>query len=173
VAFWQALACDRAICLAEPFQQVKIWRLMIRVLATIAALTALWALPCFAAPPTVGDLQHMEGTWNVKYAEKGNKALTPEESKGMQLRISGRIFSIIVDGKAIDHATFSVDSAKVPKELKMESPDGKSAVLGIYKFESDELRLCWDNQPGKRPATFNGMNGSGSLVYFRLVKAAQ
>jgi len=113
----------------------------------------------------------MEGSWTVKYAEKGNKPVPTQEAKAMTLRITGPVFSIMVDGKVVNNATLSVDATKEPKQFKMASPDGKQSVLGIYKIEPEEIRLCWDNSPGKRPVTFSGINESGSLVYFRLVKA--
>jgi uncharacterized protein (TIGR03067 family) len=139
--------------------------LIITILALLSSLP-----PCLAAPP-VDDLQRMEGSWTVKYAEKGNKPVPTQEAKAMNLRITGPVFSIIVDGKVVNSATLSVDATKEPKQFKMNSPDGKQSVLGIYKIEPEEIRLCWDNTPGKRPATFSGINDSGSLVYFRLVKA--
>ncbi len=144
---------------------------MTRVIATLVALTALWAVPCGAAAPAT-DLQRMEGTWSLKYGEKDNKPLTPTQAKAMQIRITGPILSIMAEGKLINNATLVVDSTKKPKELRMESPEGTTSVLGIYKLESDELWLCWDNRPGKRPATFSGLNDAGSLIYMRLVRTA-
>lgn len=158
-----------AIRLADSQRRMKSGGLMVRPLV-IATLVLLWSLPpCTAAPP-IDDLQRMEGSWEVKYAEKGNKPVPSEEAKAMKLRITGPVFSIIVDGKVVNTATLTVDAAKEPKQFKMDSPDGKQSVLGIYKIEPEEIRLCWDNTPGKRPATFSGINENGSLVYFRLVK---
>lgn len=143
---------------------------MFRPLIIITILALLPFLPpCMAAPP-VDDLQRMEGSWTVKYAEKGNKPVPTEEANAMKLRITGPVFSIIVDGKVVNTATLSIDSTKEPKQFKMDSPDGKQSVLGIYKIEPEEIRLCWDNRSGKRPTAFSGINESGSLVYFRLVK---
>jgi uncharacterized protein (TIGR03067 family) len=143
---------------------------MVRSVIIITILALLPALPpCLAGPP-LEDLQRMEGSWSVKYAEKGNKPVPSEEARAMNLRITGPVFSIIVDGKVVNTATLTLDPAKEPKQFKMDSPDGKQSVLGIYKIEPEEIRLCWDNKPGKRPVTFSGINESGSLVYFRLVK---
>ena len=136
----------------------------------IAVLALLPSLPSGMAAPPDDDLQRLEGSWTVKYAEKGNKPLPSDEANAMKLRITGPVFSIIVDGKVVNNATLSLDATKEPRQFRMVSPDGKQSVLGIYKIEPGEIRLCWDNTPGKRPVTFSGINESGSLVYFRLVK---
>lgn len=137
----------------------------------VSSLALLCVLRPGMSTPPVDDLQRMEGSWKAKYAEKANKAVPSEELAATQVRVTGPILSILINGRVVNNATLSLDSAKEPKQLKLQSPDGQHAALGIYKFESDELRLCWDNRPGKRPAAFSGMNDSGSLVYFRLVKA--
>jgi uncharacterized protein (TIGR03067 family) len=144
---------------------------MIRVILTLLALAALLAQPCLAQSPA-GDLQSMEGTWNLKYAERANKPLTPEELKVTQVRIKGTQFSILSEGKVVNEATLTLDPAKEPKELKMGSPDGKSVALGIYKLGKDEIQICWEKRPGRKPITFSGVNDAGSLIYMRLIKAA-
>jgi uncharacterized protein (TIGR03067 family) len=144
---------------------------MLRVLSFMVVATFLgMSQMAFAAPPA-GDLTLMEGTWKVKYGEKGNKPLTTDQLRVMSIRITGPLFAILINGKVETVGHLVLDSTKDPKQLKMESPDGEKAALGIYKFEMDELRFCWDNSPGKRPATFSGVNEKGSLVYLRLVKA--
>ena len=114
----------------------------------------------------------MEGTWNLKYGEKANKPLTPAEVKAMQIRITGPLLAILSEGTLVNQATLTIEPTKEPKEMKMDSPDGKHSVLGIYKLGKDELQICWDNRPGVKPATFSGVNDAGSLIYMRLVKAA-
>jgi uncharacterized protein (TIGR03067 family) len=144
---------------------------MPRVISALCALAALLAVPCPAELPAT-DLQLMEGTWSLKYGEKSNKPLTPAEVKAMQIRITGPLFAILSEGKLVNQAILTMEPTKEPREMKMGSPDGKSAVLGIYKLGKDELQICWDNRPGKRPAIFSGVNDAGSLIYMRLVKTA-
>lgn len=144
---------------------------MLRVLTFMVVATSLgMSQMAFAAPPA-GDLTLMEGTWKVKYGEKGNKPLTTDQLNAMHIRITGPLFAILINGKVETVGHLVLDGTKEPKQLKMESPDGQKAALGIYKLETGELRFCWDNSPGKRPATFNGVNEKGSLIYLRLVKA--
>lgn len=144
---------------------------MLRVLTFMVVATFLGiSQMTFAAPPA-DDLTLMEGTWKVKYGEKGNKPLTTDQLNAMQIRISRPLFAILINGKMETAGLLRLDSTKEPKQLKMESPDGQKAALGIYKFEAGELRFCWDNSPGKRPATFSGVNEKGSLIYLRLEKA--
>jgi uncharacterized protein (TIGR03067 family) len=144
---------------------------MLRVL-TFMVVASFLGLPqmAFAATPA-GDLPLMEGTWKVKYGEKGNKPLTTDQLNAMRIRITGPLFAILINGKVETAGLLRLDPTKDPKQLKMESPDGQKATLGIYKLETDELRFCWDNSPGKRPSTFSGVNEKGSLIYLRLVKA--
>lgn len=144
---------------------------MLRVFTSMVVATFLGLSQMALAAPPAGDLTLMEGSWKVKYGEKGNKPLTTEQLRAMSIRITGPLFAILINGKVETAGHLVLDSAKEPKQLRMESPDGQKAALGIYKFETNELRFCWDNSPGKRPSTFSGVNEKGSLIYLRLVKA--
>jgi uncharacterized protein (TIGR03067 family) len=144
---------------------------MLRVLTFMVVATFLgMSQMAFAAPPA-DDLMLMQGTWKLKYGEKGNKPLSTDQLRVMHIRITGPLFAILINGKVETAGHLVLDSAKDPKQLRMESPDGQKAALGIYNLEKDELRFCWDNSPGKRPSTFSGVNEKGSLIYLRLVKA--
>ena len=104
------------------------------------------------------DLKAMVGNWRVEKAELGGKDIT-EALKVLKFNIREGDKYTAEHGNEKDDGTFTVDAAKVPKELDVKPTGGPArgkTVKGIYKFDGDTLTICYehDAEKGKRPEKF-------------------
>lgn len=123
------------------------------------------------ADPAADDLKAMQGGWRLIYAQKSNKELSPAELKALHVVITDAKFVIYHEGKIVETAELTLEPALSPKgfRLKALDKDGTQS-LGIYKFESGVLHLCWEKHGEQRPLVFDGQHPDGNVAYMRLQK---
>ena len=113
--------------------------------------------PTKKAPSVADELQRFQGTWPIESWEEGGKALAPADLKKRSVFFGGNIFVLRRDGKVYQAGATQLDPAKSPRtiNLSLKEGEGKDGVmLGIYSFEGDTLKLCFDPQGQTRPESF-------------------
>jgi uncharacterized protein (TIGR03067 family) len=127
---------------------------------------------------TKDDLAKFEGTWKVQSATLGGEEVPPEAAEKMEIVVSGTTIAIKdadragKDGKP-EEASFKLDPSKKPAHIDLTptKKDDKRTVQGIYEFDGDTLKLCW-NKHGTRPTEFASKPGTdmGMFVLKRAKK---
>ena len=117
-----------------------------------------------------GDLQQMEGRWKITAAERDGNQVAAENVSELEVSIKGN--SYVLHAPDGDHpGTFSIDSAKQPKQMDIRPGDGSDegrTLLGIYEFSPETLRVCYARAGESRPTTFATEQDSGrSLITYK------
>src|SRR5262249_32669503 len=114
--------------------------------------------------------------WIVSAAEVNGKSLSGiHDAKKVGIVIKGNKVTFEerdIDTGALlmtDVATFTVDPTKNPKRIDItfkEDCKKDKKVVGIYKINGDELKLCYTVAGGKRPITFSSKRGTENNILF-------
>jgi uncharacterized protein (TIGR03067 family) len=114
-----------------------------------------------------GDVQHLQGTWQVQWWEQEGKVSPAAELKNCTVFFGGDLL-LIRDGRAwLQTGTFTLDSSKNPKHITVQVKDGAhkgATMLGIYEIRGEILRLCFAVEGMKRPTAFRTTAASGLLL---------
>jgi uncharacterized protein (TIGR03067 family) len=128
----------------------------------------IWAalLPAAADSPandaSAKDLAKMQGDWMVASITRDGHKLSDDEAQTLFRTVTGDKYTIFNFSKPISKGTFKIDSTKTPKTIdSTRAGAAKSpAILGIYEFEGDTLKVC-NAAPGMpRPTSFEAKEGS-------------
>ena len=126
--------------------------------------------------PTIGEeLQRFQGTWQIEAWEEGGKALSAVDIKKRGVFFGGNIFVLRRDGKLHRAGTTKIDPAKAPHTINLAIKEGDNkddVMLGIYSFDGDTLKLCFDPDGQNRPDTFKPDAKAGfTLITLKKPKA--
>ena len=106
----------------------------------------------------------LQGEWGVtEWQEEGENA-SGDELKGKNVVIKGNVMSGVQPGIG-GSMSFRLNPEKTPNEIDLTSLDGKRKGItepGIYKIESDRLRICFGGKA--RPKEFATTPGSGRTL---------
>lgn len=107
------------------------------------------------------ELQKFEGTWTMVSLELNGRPAPDEAVKAIRATIKGDKVTIH-EGEKTNQATISVDSGKNPKWLDAVGKEhGKEVrTIGIYKFNGDQLTICYTKAGSKRPTEFSSKGGT-------------
>ena len=142
---------------------------------TLAILTAGLNVeaPALDEPPAAvaSERERHQGTW-IATSFIFDGTVTPKDIVATITRtVEGDHVVWKRDGKNFAGTNVALDPSKTPKTIDV-TPDGgpnrDKVVLGIYKFEGDELTICMAKASQERPKTFEAEKGSGqTLMAFR------
>ncbi|APW62673.1 TIGR03067 domain-containing protein [Paludisphaera borealis] len=131
--------------------------------------------------PTATELrrahQMLAGPWTVASATDDGDTVGADILRRKMVK-DGRV---VIKNRTITHVNpetgetlvnaFTINPAKLPREINLISIDDRT-LPGIFKFEGDELVICFtDGQRPERPTDFESKPGS-SRVVLRLKTAA-
>jgi uncharacterized protein (TIGR03067 family) len=119
-------------------------------------------------PPSVKDeFQHFQGTWQVTAWEENGKVIADDEKKARDVYFGGNIFIFHRKGKVHQAGTIQIDPSKTPRTMNLSVKEGDGAdgvMLGIYSFDKEILKLCFDPTGQMRPNSLNPEAKSGYSV---------
>ncbi len=124
-------------------------------------------------PDVAKEFKKFRGNWTFKSVKAGGKKLPAEPFKGRTVTFDGDKYFVKRGDKVEEVATLKLDPSKSPKTLDVRVTDGpnKGAVmLGIYEFDDDTLKVCFDPKGKKRPTAFKTAGSSSVLVVHKRVK---
>lgn len=129
-----------------------------------AAAFVLASLAVAAAQPdAAADLKAMVGKWKLVKGELGGKDVT-EHLKDLDFRIAAGGKYTATVGKMVDEGSFTVDPAKTPRQMDIQTgkggPSAGATLKAIYKLDGDALVICYQFGGGDRPAAFKSEPGT-------------
>jgi uncharacterized protein (TIGR03067 family) len=110
------------------------------------------------APPLVGE-------WTPTESLQGGKPHNPPADTTITFTADGKV--LLKEGNAAkpEEGTYKIDVKKEPAEIDIVPPDKDKGppVIGIYKFEKDNLIMCVI-MGTDRPKTFESPEGSEIML---------
>ena len=113
------------------------------------------------------EVAKFQGTWTFESCETGGKKIPIDELKGVILTFEGNKHTVKKGDDVIQVGTQKLDPSKSPKTIDVtmtEGPSNGMVMLGIYEFDGDVLKVCFDPQGKKRPTEFKSPPGSENFV---------
>ena len=142
---------------------------------SLVALFCAVGFAAFAGSGTLADdkadldkeVKKFQGTWTFESSKAGGKELPAGELKGLVLTFEGNKHTVKKGDEVIQAGTQKLDPSQSPKAIDVTMTEGvnKGAVmLGIYEFNGDSLKVCFDAAGKKRPTQFKSTPGSQTFV---------
>lgn len=100
-------------------------------------------------------------------SEAGGKALPADALKDLVVVFDGDKHTVTRGSEVIQVGRQTLDPSRSPKAIDVtmtEGPSKGTVMLGIYEFDGDTLKVCFDAEGKKRPAEFTSPPGSPTFV---------
>ncbi len=102
------------------------------------------------------DLEKLQGKWQVvSMIEVGEK--TPDDVlKEMELSFQGDKLTVKEKNETVAEFTIKLDPSKMPAIIDFDQLGDKKGekMLGIYAFEGEMVKFCYDEDGKERPKEF-------------------
>ena len=98
----------------------------------------------------------LKGKWRITAAELGGKKLAPEEFRNMVLELDENSYQLI-EGKVLDSGLVTLIPGSNPLAMNITGMFGRNQGITfhcIYKFEGDDLIMCYNLGGGEVPDQF-------------------
>lgn len=149
---------------------------MIRSLLSQVAVVSLLAIPSSGAPklkdPDAG-LKQWQGTWVYERQTIGGWDLPEDRRDKIWVVVEGDIMTKTGVAGSMQKYKIKLDSTTSPKSIDLVSPEHPSGEtethIGIYEWDGETLRMCFDNSGEKRPKEFRSPKGQDN-IYLSVLK---
>jgi uncharacterized protein (TIGR03067 family) len=143
-----------------------------RMRAALIVMVGLTALVPALAGDAAADLKKMAGDWKTVVHE-ANGMVTPKElleKTAGKLVVTGDRYKVFL-GDFSDEGSIKLDAGKTPKQIDVVTAKGEK-MQGIYKFDGEDMTICFAQPGGERPSEFKTKEGTGQILlkYQRLKK---
>jgi uncharacterized protein (TIGR03067 family) len=139
------------------------------------SLIALFCAVGFAASGALADgkadvekeTKKFQGTWTIESSVTGGIEIPADQLKGFIVTFEGAKHTLKFEDKVFQVGTQKIDPSKSPKTIDVtmtEGPSKGAVMLGIYEFDGDTLKVCFDPQGKQRPTEFKSAPGSQNFV---------
>jgi uncharacterized protein (TIGR03067 family) len=112
-------------------------------------------------------MKKFQGTWTIESSVTGGVEVPRELLKGLIVVYEGDKHTVKAGDKAIQVGTQKIDPSKSPKTIDVtmaEGPQKGAVMLGIYEFDGDTMKACFDPTGKNRPTEFKSPAGSQNFV---------
>jgi uncharacterized protein (TIGR03067 family) len=113
------------------------------------------------------EVKKFQGTWTIESSVTGGMEIPADQLKGFIVIYEGNKHTVKYGDKVIQVGTQKIDPSKSPKTIDVtmsEGPSKGTTMLGIYEFDGDTLKACFDPTGKKRPTEFKSAPGSQNFV---------
>jgi len=113
------------------------------------------------------EVKKFQGAWTLESSETGGVKIPADDLKGLIVVFEGDKHTLKKENEVIQIGTQKIDPSKSPKTIDVTMTKGPSkgaVMLGIYEFEKDTLKVCFDPEGKKRPKEFKSPEGSKNFV---------
>lgn|SRR5262245_16131966 len=123
------------------------------------------------------EMIKFQGTWNVESQETNGKAAPASDVKGRTIFFGGELFILRKGAELLQVGVTKIDPTKNPPTINATVTKGLyqgETMLGIYQFDGDQLKVCFEIEGVNRPTDFKTAAGEGRFVavYRRVPPAA-
>src|SRR5262245_687503 len=124
------------------------------------------------------ELKKFQGAWTLESSETGGQKIPADQLKRFIVTFDGDKHILKNGDDVIQVGTQKIDPSKSPKTIDVtmsEGPSKGAVMLGIYEFDGDTLKVCFDAEGKKRPTEFKSPAGSQIFVnvHKRVTKPAK
>ena len=117
------------------------------------------------ADPAAAELKKLQGTWTFESHESAAGKVSADGFKTVTLAFEGDKYTVKDGDTVITAGTLKLDPAKKAIDAKVtEGPSKGTTMLGIYEFDGDTLKVCFDPHGRMRPTEFKSTAGSGHML---------
>jgi uncharacterized protein (TIGR03067 family) len=113
------------------------------------------------------ETKKFQGTWTLESSEAGGQKIPADDLKDFIVIFEGEKHTVKKGDDVIQVGTQKIDPSKSPKTIDVtmtEGPSKGTVMLGIYEFDGDTLKVCFDPQGKKRPTEFKSGPGSENFL---------
>ena len=113
------------------------------------------------------ETKKFEGTWTIESSVTGGVEIPRDQLKDFLVIYEGDKHTLKFGDKVFQVGTQKIDPSKSPKTIDVtmsEGPSKGAAMLGIYEFDGDTLKVCFDPQGKKRPTEIKSEAGSQNFL---------
>jgi uncharacterized protein (TIGR03067 family) len=143
-------------------------------ISLVAVFCAVWFAACGVSGILADDKADLEnevkkfqGTWTIESSVTGGKEIPTDELKGLVVIFEDAKHTVKKGDEVIQVGTQKIDPSKSPKTIDVtmtEGPNKGKVMLGIYEFNADTLKVCFDSQGKNRPKEFKSAPDSEIFV---------
>jgi uncharacterized protein (TIGR03067 family) len=108
------------------------------------------------------DKDKLQGKWSVVSAKGNGQDLPADLARSVKIAFEGDKYAVTIFDQKIT-GTFKVDPTKKPKELDINTADGKIAKA-IYELNGDTLKIAEGEAGDARPKEFLSKEGNNITV---------
>ena len=108
------------------------------------------------------ELDKLQGTWSYVSFEMNGEKMPEDQIKRMSITYEGNKWTVKEGDKVVVSGTQKLDPSKKPHEVDslIVEGDGKgTTILGIYEFNGDTMKACFDPAGKERPKSFTSKEG--------------
>ncbi len=113
------------------------------------------------------DLKRMQGDWVVVSMEVDGLKVPDDDAMALFRSVKGDRYTVSRYRRLAGKGTIKLDATKKPRTidaLPAGVTDKAKAVLGIYEFDGDKLKLCFARPGMARPTEFSAKEDSGNTL---------
>lgn len=123
------------------------------------------------------ELIKFQGTWTVESQEMNGKPVPASDLKGRTIFFGGELFILRKGEEVLQIGLQKLDPAKAPATINATISKGLyqgETMLGIYEFDGEKLKICFEIEGQNRPTEFKTSAGEGRFIatYKRVPPAA-
>jgi uncharacterized protein (TIGR03067 family) len=140
-------------------------------LVSLVCALGLVAAAADDKPDVAKETKKFQGNWTIESSETGGQKVPAEQLKELVLTFEGDKHTVKHGSDVVQAGTQTIDPAKSPKAIDVtitEGPSKGAVMLGIYEFDGDTLKVCFDPEGKKRPTEFK--SPAGSMVFVNVHK---
>lgn len=142
---------------------------ILRLVAVVAVLARpIWAAPGSkpdAKPET--DLKRLQGTWLYQSQTIGGRPISDKDRGEIWIEIEGETLTLRGTSGLKVETRMVLDPKASPKAIDFmwrDDASGKSFIhKGIYEWDGETLRMCFDNTGKERPKEFKSPEGKDNI----------
>jgi uncharacterized protein (TIGR03067 family) len=113
------------------------------------------------------EVKKFQGSWTIESSETGGEKLPADDLKALIVTFEGDKHTVKNGDEVIQVGTQKLDPTQSPKAIDVtmtEGPSKGAVMLGIYEFDEDTLKVCFDPTGKNRPTEFKSEPGSVNFV---------
>jgi uncharacterized protein (TIGR03067 family) len=124
------------------------------------------------------ELLKFQGSWTVESMELNGAAVPTPDIQGRTMFFGGDAFILRKGKDVLQVGVQKIDPGKSPRTVNATITKGLyqgETMLGIYEFDGETLKVCFEIEGASRPKEFKSASGEGRFiaVYKRIPAAAE